>query len=428
MNISKILEELKDCSCGREHLIGDILVRIGSGLIAQTAEILKCAGIPNKLLVVADKNTLAASDGILDILEEGGYICKLKLYEDLRVADMVQVKEVIGASQDIDAILSVGSGSLNDICRLASFKISKPFAIFATAPSMDGFAANSAPITEDNFKKSLLCHAPKVIIGDTDLLAKAPQVLKSAGFADMIAKYIALVDWKIAHLVVNEYFCPRIAAITKEALDKTMALADEICNENKDAAAALMEGLVLSGLAMTLANATRPASGAEHIVSHFWEIKKMEQGKVSDYHGRKVGVATLLIARLYHDIVRMTPNFGKDNTNWGHVFDAYGDNFTEEIKNYNNPSITSKINPDDLADKWNKICRFITEELPEYESLMDLMKKAGAVTGLEEIQIERSLALDGLKYHPYMRHRINLTRLIPMLGIDVDYNKYAGQK
>ena len=424
MNISGILEELKYCTCGREHLVGDILVKIGPGLLAETVEILKNGGISNKLLVVADKNTLAAADGITDILEKGGYICKLKLYEDLRVADMLQVKELIGLSSDIEAILSVGSGSLNDICRLASFKASKPFAIFATAPSMDGFAANSAPITEDNFKKSFLCHAPKVIIGDTEILACAPQVLKSAGFSDMIAKYIALVDWKIAHLTVNEYFCPKIAGLTKAALDKTMALADEICSENTDAAAALMEGLVLSGLAMTLANATRPASGAEHIISHFWEIKKMEQGKMSDYHGRKVGVATLLTARLYHDIVRMKPNFGKDSTDWDLVFDAYGVNFAEEVKGYNNPAITDEISPDDLAGKWHKICEFVTEGLPAYEDLMDLMKRAGAAASLSEIQIEPALALDGLKYHPYMRRRINLTRLIPMLGVDVDYDKY----
>ncbi|MDR2183335.1 MAG: iron-containing alcohol dehydrogenase, partial [Clostridiales bacterium] len=431
MNIQSIAENLKNCGCGRRHGgIGDMRVEIGAGLLSRTAHILARADFPRKLLVVADKNTLAACTDILDILSGGGFGCKLKLFEDLRVADMRDVVDIAAMVRDegIGGVLSVGSGSLGDICRLASFKAGVPFAIFATAPSMDGFAANSAPITENNFKTSILCHAPAVIIGDTEVLAKAPDVLKSAGFGDMLAKYIALVDWKIARIVIGEYFCPGVAAITKRALDTVIALADEVKSDSPDAAAALMEGLVLSGLAMTLAGATRPASGAEHIVSHFWEIMKLQSRQISDFHGRKVAVATLLISRLYHHIADAAPHFGQDATNWHEVYAAYGAAFRQEIENMNNPTITAQISPQSLAKHWAEIRDIVKSELPRPEALESLMKRAGGATTIADIGIEPDLAAKALKFHPYMRHRVNLSRLIPMLGAAVDYGAMVTAK
>ena len=415
MNLQQIIADLKDCPCGREHTAPEMRVEIGPGLLAKTGEILRDANFPKKLLVVADKNTLNASEGILDILASSGFTCKLHCYDDMRTADSKDVDLIEKLSADCNAVLSVGSGSLNDICRLASFTAKKDFAIFATAPSMDGFASNSSPITYNNFKKSVLCHAPGVIIGDTEILAKSPAILKAAGFGDMIAKYVALTDWRIANLTDGEYFCPKVAAITKAGLDKVMNLADCVQAESLDAAAALMEGLVLTGLAMTLTNLTRPASGAEHIVSHFWEIKKLEKGLLSDYHGKKVGVATLLITRLYYNLIGKNMRFKKEEVNWDEVYEVYGPNFIDEVKKMNNPPHTAKMEPAVLAKQWPQIIQIVLQELPPFDDLMALMRKAGAATTLEEIEIDPQLGENALKYHAFMRDRINLSRLIPMM-------------
>ena len=415
MDIKHIVSQLQNCPCGQAHLLDDMIVEIGPGLLQKTAEIMK--DFPKKLLVVADNNTLAASSGIIEILENNGFHCKLKLFDDLRTADIRDADELEVLAQDVEGILSIGSGSLSDICRLAAFKAEKSFAIFATAPSMDGFASNSSPVTINSFKKSLFCRVPDIIIGDTDVLAKAPLELKAAGFGDMIAKYIALVDWKVAHLTVNEHYCPNVAGLTKTALDKVVVLADKVSTENTDAAGALMEGLVLSGLAMAFVNKTRPASGAEHVVSHFWESKTLEQGKHSDFHGKKVGVASLLITRLYHNIALSKVCFQKDSTDWEKVYSVYGPNFRDEVEKCNTPTVTDETSPQILSESWETICNIIKNELPAYETLLSLMNKAGAVTTIDEIGVDPELALAGLKYHPYMRYRMNMTRLIPMLGI-----------
>ncbi|MCL2421244.1 MAG: sn-glycerol-1-phosphate dehydrogenase [Defluviitaleaceae bacterium] len=412
---------LKNCSCGYHHPEIKMKVEIGRGLLPKTAEILK--DFPRNILIVADKNTLAASDGILDILKSGGFNFALHCYDNCTEANITDVQEIEKLAAPHDGILAVGSGSIGDICRLASFNAKKEFAIFATAPSMDGFASNASPIIYGNFKETVQCHGPSVIIGDTDILAKAPANLKSSGFGDVIAKYVALVDWKIAALVSDEYYCPSVDKLVKDVLEKTMRLADKVTEEDPETAQAIMEALVLSGLCMILANSTRPASAAEHLVAHYWEIKKLERQEKMAFHGEKVGLGTLLIAKLYHEVAKLdNPSFGNDIVEWDAVYHAYGPNFKAEIDRLNTPSIMDKIDPAVVKKSWPEIRRIIKEELPSYNQILKLMKAAKAMTTLTEIDVDRQLAYDAVKFHPYMRYRINLTRLIPMLGYQPAYD------
>lgn len=416
MDISYILKSLKNCPCGKKHTVNIKAVEIGRGLKEKTADILRANGFPTKILVVADRNTLSASEGILDILTDGGFDCKLKLYENLREANIDEVHAVEAECADRDGILSVGTGSLNDICRVAALWRDLPFAIFATAPSMDGFASGTAPITENNFKLTRPARQPEIIIGDTDILAAAPAELKSAGFGDIIAKFTALADWRISHLVTGEYYCEQIAELVRSALRRVVSLADKVTEESPEAAEALMETLILTGLAMKLAdNSVRPASGAEHIISHYWEIKKLEQGLISDFHGKKCGVATLITAKIYHamcDYENM--EFHEDRTNWDEVYRIYGPNFKDDVKKLNSPTVTEETAPEILRTNREGIIQAVHEEIPTPDVLADLMKRAGAVTTYSGIAVDDALGDEGVLYHAYMRHRMTLMRLIPM--------------
>lgn len=416
---------MKDCPCGMEHTVDVRTVKIGSGLKNSVGKILKDNGFPTNILVVADKNTLAASDGILDILAADGFDYSLRLYENLRVAEMTEVRAVMELCKSVDGVLSIGTGSLNDICRLASFRADKEFAIFATAPSMDGFASDSAPITDNNFKISYPARQPSIIIGDTKILAAAPAELKSAGFGDMIAKYIALVDWKLSHLVTGEHYCDRVAQVTETALRRIVSMAERVTAEDEETAGAIMEALVLTGMAMKLGHSVRPASGAEHVVSHFWEIMKLEQGLMSDYHGKKVGVATVMINRIYKQICQNADpeKFAPEQLDWNKIYEVYGKNFVDDIKRVNSPTVTTETTSLIVSDNWEEICRIVNNDLPSDAELTAIMRKAGAATTFEKIEVSPELGLLGLEFHPYMRHRMTLARLIPMLNIKVDYSK-----
>lgn len=418
MDIKAIEKDLQNCLCGRAHRTNIRAVEIGSGITANTGEILLENGFPKNILLVADKNTLRAGSGVLESLSGSGFTVKQHIYENLRTADMEQVEVIEQLCTDTEGIFSVGTGSLNDICRLAAFRQNKAYAIYATAPSMDGFASNSAPITKNNFKVSYPAAQPSVIIADTKVLADAPAELKSAGFGDMIGKYIGLADWRIANLVAGEYYCSKIASLSEQAVKKISSLAEKVTQKDEEAAAAIMESLVMTGLCMGFADSVRPASGAEHVLSHFWEIKKLQQGLLSDYHGKKVGVATVLINKIYLEMVlnkNVEPT--AENTDWEEIRCAYGEGLADDMMKANSPTVTQNISPDYLKACWSEIRQIIQETLPENDEMLRLMNAAGAPVTAAEIDVTNELCDLGLQYSAFMRYRLTLMRLRPMLKI-----------
>ena len=421
MDLNKILKDMENCPCGKVHTFDTKVVEIGSGITAKTGEILSSAGFPKKVLLVADDNTWAAADGILPALLKEGFEVKKLIYTNMMYARVEQVEEVEALSSDVDGIISVGTGSLNDICRVASFRKKKTFCIFATAPSMDGFASDTAPIIENNFKSSWQAAQPAVIIADTKILAAAPVELKSSGFGDMVAKYIGLVDWKISTLLTGEYYCENIANLTKTATDKIFSMADRVTENNEEAAGAIMESLVMTGLAMKLAGCSRPASGAEHVVSHYLECYKVIRGIWPEFHGKKVGVATVLLNRAYHNIADRVESVDAiaDPTDWDQVYAKYDAVLHDDIKRLNTPTITDLVDPELLKKSWPEIRKIIKETLPTDEELMAKMKAAGAAVTPEEVHVPSQLLEDSLRFHPYMRYRMLLTRLMPMLQLDI---------
>ncbi len=422
MDLQKVLDNLKNCPCGREHTFDTKVVEIGSGITARAGEILSAAGFPKKVLVVGDDNTMRVSEGLLDSLAAAGFCVARKLvYDNMKYARIEQVREVEALALACDGIISVGTGSLNDICRVVAFGQDKKFCIFATAPSMDGFASDTAPIIENDFKTSWQARQPMVILADTKILAKAPTELKSAGFGDMVAKYLGILEWRIANLVIDEYYCPAVAQITLDALEKCCSLAEKVTADDEEAAGAIMEALVLSGLAMKLACSSRPASGAEHVVSHFWECYKLARGIWPEFHGKKVGVATLVLLRAYHNLADRVTEIEptRDMTNWDEVYTQFSEKQLPEVKKLNTPTITDKVDPERLKNSWAEIRRLIKETLPTPEELLALMNAAGCATTLEEIHVSDELFAVGLRYHTYMRYRLLIPRLFPMINKDI---------
>ena len=428
MQIHALLQTLRNCPCGRPHTVGVRAVEIGRALLPQTAGILTANGFPKKILVAAGARSLTAAGGIPDVLQRGGFDARILVFDGVHASRRSDADALASLCTHADGLLFVGAGALGDVCRRACYLTNTDFAVFATAPSTDGVASDTAPITEHGFKVSLPARQPSVIIADTDILAAAPSVLRSAGFGDMAGKAIGLADWRIGRLTTGEYYCARIAALTREALRRVAAVADRIPQNDPEAAGILMESLVTTGMAMKLCGSSRAAAGAEHVVSHFWEIKTAQSGRPSVYHGQKVGVASLMIARMYHDLVRCADpaGFGTDETHWQRVYAAYGSAFADDIRACNAPTVTDDTSPQILRERWDEIRRAVREEIPEPAVLESLLLRAGTATTPREIGISRALALSGLEFHPYMRRRMTLSRLIPMLRCPTDYPAWAG--
>ncbi|MBE6595179.1 MAG: sn-glycerol-1-phosphate dehydrogenase [Ruminococcaceae bacterium] len=421
MDLKKILRSLENCPCGKQHTFVTERVEIESGLTAKTGAILADAGFPKKVLVVSDEPALRAADGVLESLFAAGFEVTRLVYAKMTYARIEQVREVEALCDGVDGIIAVGTGSVNDICRVASYQKGKKFCIFATAPSMDGFASDTAPIIENNFKNSWKAEQPSVILADTKILAKAPLELKAAGFGDMVAKYIGIFDWRLANLLIDEYYCPAVAELTMQGVEKVMSLAEKVAGEDEEAAGSIMEGLILSGLGMKLAMSSRPASGAEHVVSHYWECYKLARGIWPEFHGKKVGVASVLINRIYHNIADRVESVDPiaDPSDWDAVRAAFDATQHEELMKLNTPTITDKVDPARLKAIWPEVRRLVKEILPTDAEMMRLMRAAGAVTDPADVHVSEELLEKGLRYHSYMRYRVLLTRLLPMLQLDV---------
>lgn len=413
--IMKIIEAFENhCPCGRKHETAVKDIRIGSGLVNDTGIILKENLFPENILLVADKNTLQAAEGLEESLT--GFNVEKKIYDNIRVADMKHVEELEYLIKDREiAVLSVGTGSVNDPCRLACARQNKLLCIFATAPSMDGFASDSSPIVKDGFKSSYSAKSPEVIIGDTRILAAAPSHLKSAGFGDMIAKYVGLIDWKISSLLTGEYYCERVAALTKKAVDALMDMSHLVTVNDEETAGKIFESLLMTGIAMSFTKNSRPASGSEHIIAHLIECLQLPDGIIPNYHGEDVGVCTLEMLKFYNELAEYETVTGVyENVDWDKVFDVYG-NMAEDIKILNFPeNIVDSVDPDKIGELWNKI-RDIIHSVPSYEECMAAMIEAGCKISVDDIEKERDFFDLCVEYSPYMRKRLTLLRLKNMI-------------
>ncbi len=414
-SILKIIDDLRgDCVCGQYHETAIKDIRIGSGLVKEVGEILKQNGFTKKLLLVADKNTLKASVGIEESLKD--FELEYKIYDDIRVATMEHVEELESLVKDKDiSILSVGSGSVNDPCRLAAARQDKKLCIFATAPSMDGFASYGAPIVCNGFKFSYDAKSPEVIIGDTKILANAPKELKSAGFGDMIAKYVGLVDWKISSILTGEKYCERVASLTREAVDELMGMADKVTVNDEYTAGKIFEALLKTGVGMSFMQNSRPASGSEHIISHLLECIELQDGIIPNYHGEDVGVCTLEMLKYYNALAeREEINTKFEEVDWEDVYEFYGP-LADDVKKLHIPKdIIESVDPVKLSESWKEIVSVI-KNVPSYEECKKAMEKAECKITVKDIEKDETLFKNCVKYSPYMRKRITLLRLKDMI-------------
>lgn len=402
------------CPCGRVHETAIKDIRVGSGTVHRVGGILKENGFPRALLVVADKTTLQAADGILESLKD--FDITLHVWDSIRVAEMKHADEIAALIRGKETgVLSIGTGSVNDPCRLAAAREDKPLCIFGTAPSMDGFASYSSPIVKDGFKASYPAKSPEVVIGDTAILAKSPVRLKSAGFGDMVAKYVGLVDWKISHLLTGEYYCERVAALTRKAVDDLMAMAPRVREDDEEAAGSVFESLLLTGIGMSFTQNSRPASGSEHIVAHLIECVELRDGKLPNFHGEDIGVCTLEVMKVYEALAQKeTVKAKKDEPDWEEIYSYYG-SMRPEVEKVNTPdTITDAVDPRAIEENWTEI-RKIIREVPSRETCLQAVKEAGCKTTVNEIGKSPALFADCMKYSPYMRRRLTLLRMKDMI-------------
>lgn len=298
------------CACGKSHKVDIQAIRVGSGVMQELPGILRDLGASHIFLVADNYTFEAAGRQVEQLLDQAGLPYHKRVFqtETPLVPNEYALGSVLAAmtSQD-DMLLAVGSGTLNDVTKYVSARTGIPYVIAATAPSMDGYASTVAPTILDGFKTTLPAVYPAAIVADVDILKDAPMPMLTAGFGDIIGKFTSLADWRLSHQLNGEYYCPEVAGVIEAAVETCAANAQALAQREPQAIQAVTEALILSGLAMGMVGVSRPASGAEHQMAHYWEMDALRRGEEHPLHGNAVGVGTVLAASLYEMAAEYLP-------------------------------------------------------------------------------------------------------------------------
>jgi len=270
-------------------------VVVGHGVIEEIVDLCRKVNLGKHPLVVHDERTKElAGNRIVEILRDSGYTV-----EDIVVekATMEEVERVQNHAMKwgVDSLVAVGGGSVIDVAKLASFNYEVPFISVPTAASHDGIASPRASIKEKVGSVSMQARSPVAVLADTSLISKAPYRMLASGCADVISNLTAILDWQLAWRLKREYYSSFAVALAKTAADLIIEDAEYIKPGIEEASWIAVKSMIVSGVAMSVANSSRPASGAEHMFSH--ALDRIAPGKAM--HGEQCGVGAIMMMYLH---------------------------------------------------------------------------------------------------------------------------------
>ena len=420
------------CACGRYHTaqIDDVIV--GKGVIKQLPEILDRYGA-KKPFILSDVNTYeAAGKAVCQVLEDAGisYTSYVFPQQILPPNEKTVGSAILHFDNTCDMVIAVGSGVLNDTGKILSNISKLPYIIVGTAPSMDGYASATSSMDRDDLKASLNSRCANVILGDVDILKNAPAHMLAAGLGDMLAKYVSIAEWRIAHLITGEYYCERVAQLVRTALKKCADNADGLLRRDENAVEAVFEGLVIGGIAMAYAGVSRPASGVEHYFSHVWDMRGLQFGTKTELHGIQCAIGTYIAAKLYEKVKTFTPD---DEKAKAYVENFSYDSWKQELLAFLGESAETMIAAESregkyvkekhparyaiIRDNWQEILKILEEELPSAEEIGKLLDTIGISRDPASMGVDRDALRTTFKATKDIRDKYVLSRLAWDLGI-----------
>ncbi|MEG1003640.1 MAG: sn-glycerol-1-phosphate dehydrogenase [Clostridium sp.] len=430
--VNDYLKGVASCNCRENHstYLEDVLIKAGA--IEEIPRLLKKYGF-KKSLVISDLNTYkVAGRKVAETLFENKFNFKELIFKVK--GDLIPDEEAVGniliqLDESIDSIITVGTGTLNDLSKFVSYKMNVPSIIVATAPSMDGFVSNGSALIVGDLKISYNALVPKAVIGDIDILKEAPMKMILAGFGDIVGKYSALNDWKISKIVNGEYYCDFSAGMVENSLKSCIENAYKIKGRDPIVIKELMEALVITGIAMSFIGNSRPASGSEHHLAHYFEMKFLFENREPILHGRKVGVMTVITARLRELLARHNIDFEKAINDaksfkideWREKVNVIFKDAAEEIIEISVRDETTssrkkieRINR--IKENMNQINNILMET-PSAEKIESILNDVGAPYKLDQINIKKDEIVDAICFSKEIRTRYTILTLLSDLGL-----------
>lgn len=346
------------------------------------------------------------------------------------VADEVRLIEILRQTSPEDELfIAAGSGTITDMTRFVSFKLGVPFVSCPTAASVDGFTSIGAPLVLKGIKQTVISQPPLAMFADTNVLCEAPPEMTAAGYGDIIGKITSLADWKIGRLLWNEPYDESIAERTQKAIDACVKHRHEIGTCTATGVEILMHALVESGLCLVDFGESRPASGAEHHLSHFWEMQLLRDGRPAILHGAKVGVATVIIAQLYERIASISreglaerlagvhfPSLSSEKDAIHSAYGSYAEQLIQSSDFLDFDQEKVREIRERIVKHWGEI-QDIAAAVPKAREVAGLLRDADAPTTASDLGLSAELENAAYRYAHYLRNRFTSVKLARFLGI-----------
>jgi glycerol-1-phosphate dehydrogenase [NAD(P)+] len=386
-----------------------------------------------RVALVADANTYAALGRRVEAMLTGNDldVCTILLHGPEVIVDEQQVIDVMLRNDDRDrAFLAVGSGTVTDIVRFVTLQTGGQFFSAPTAPSVDGYTSPITPMVIKRLKITAPGHLPEAIFADLDTLRAAPRSMIAAGVGDVIAKWTSTADWKLGALLWGDRYDGEISRRFSLAAQRVAGAADGIAAGSEEGIRVLMEGLIESGLCMADFGTSFPASGSEHLLSHFWESRLLVEQRPALLHGAKVGVGTVLAAEYWQRVRNLDRSAAAERLA-GSVLPGRTEE-TERIRAGWPFAVTQVLDAQSrflamtaqdhaalkktILEHWDEI-QAIAATVPLPAEVAEVLRKVGGPTTAQEAGLQPRDLADGLEYAYYLRDRLPVLRLRRMLGV-----------
>ena len=418
-----VRQEITDCSCGRIHRCPIKEIVIGKEAIGSLPAFLAEYGRP---LLVFDTNTLrACGEAVKAELDKAGCAYDSVLFSckegELVIPNEQGISWIETAMKSETKILvGVGSGVINDLCKYVSFHHGLPYIIVATATSMDGYASSGAAMILAGMKVTVPCRPPIAVFADPQVLRNAPEEMIAAGAGDIIGKYSSLIDWRLGALIRKEAYCAEMDEMTMKEVRQVTEDLSLIRERDADAIGRLMHSLVQIGVAMAYVGNSRPGSGSEHHLSHFYEITGIVRNRPYLAHGIDVGYAAYLTIGMRHFLAAQDPKtFTPGPTlevRTPVLREVYGPLSDEILSLQEKTGFYREDRMPRIKEKWEEI-RALLETFPTAEEYLAMLKTLGF--RMEEFRAfyGEDYIRESILYAKDLKERYTLLNLLADVGL-----------
>ena len=354
-------------------------------------------------------------------------------------AELKYIEMVDKVLDDTGAVaVSVGSGVINDLCKLCSYHHGQSYLSVPTAASVDGYSSFGASISYKGLKQTFECPAPVAIVADVEVIATAPAKMTAAGYADLAAKNPCGAEWMIADLFGTEPIIPEAWHMLQDVLDEMLASAEGVAKGDLKAISLLFEGLTLSGFAMQAARSSRPASCTDHLFSHYLDMTGHTYKGELQSHGFQVAIGTLTMCAFFDEFLKFDltkldvdkcvaawPSLEEEHARARKIFEGFVDPElgvrSIDVKYAGKEGVREQLTK--VRDQWPELREKYRRQVYPFEKMQRLFRIVGAPADPSDIGLTRAQLLAIVPYTQLMRHRINLLDLAKRAGI---YDELVG--